>query len=88
MRYCKICQDKNILFLSRVLPYIYAERKNIYIYKLFNYFTMNIKRNIQLFNNKENSTGITKLNNDNINELKIYCIEIEKSKTGKKSLKA
>ena len=49
---------------------------------------MNIKRNIQLFNNKENSTGITKLNNDNINELKIYCIEIEKSKTGKKSLKA
>ena len=49
---------------------------------------MNIKRNIQLFNNKENSTGITKLNNDNINELKIYCIEIEKYKTGKKSLKA
>ena len=71
-----------------MLPYIYADCKNIYLYKLFNYFTMNIIRNIQLFNNKENSTGITKLNIDNINELKIYCIEIEKYKTGKKSLKA
>ena len=49
---------------------------------------MNIKRNIQLFNNKEKSTGITKLNNDNINELKIYCIEIEKSKTGKKKFES
>ena len=49
---------------------------------------MNIKRNIQLFNNKENSTGITKLNNDNINELKIYCIEIEKSKIGKKNFES
>ena len=49
---------------------------------------MNIKRNIQLFNNKENSTGITKLNNDNINELKIYCIEIEKSKIGKEKFES
>ena len=49
---------------------------------------MNIKRNIQLFNNKENSTGISKLNNDNINELKIYCIEIEKSKIGKKNFES
>ena len=49
---------------------------------------MNIKRNIQLFNNKENSTGITKLNNDNINELKIYCIEIQKSKIGKKKFES
>ena len=63
-----------------------GQQKYIYIYKLFNYFTMNIIRIIQLFNNKENNNGITKLNNDNINELKIYCIEIEKSKTGKKKV--
>ena len=52
--------------------------------KLLNYFTMKNLRNIEIFNDKEN-TEITKVNNDIIDQLKVFCREIEKSKTGNKT---